>query len=71
MPCVLRKLGPKKTIGHIIYISLYIKGGSKFSKPLLSRDTDSLSDKTLGYQRKHAPSGISLFTLYSKNKVIS
>ena len=48
----------------------YIKGGSKFSKPLLSRDTDSLSCKTLGYQRKHVPSGIWLFTLYCKNKVI-
>ena len=36
----------------------YIKGGPKFSRPLLSRDTDSLSGKTLGHQRKRAPSGI-------------
>ena len=36
----------------------YIKGGLKFSRHLLSRDTDSLSGKTLGHQRKRTPSGI-------------
>ena len=34
----------------------YIKGGSKFSRPLLSRHR--FTDKTLGHQRKRAPSGI-------------
>ena len=36
----------------------YIKGGSKFSRPWLSRDKDSLSGKTVGHQSKRAPSGI-------------
>ena len=31
----------------------YTKGGSKFSRRLLSRDTDSLSGKTLGPKKTH------------------
>ena len=46
----------------------YIKGGSKFGRPLLSRHR--FTDKTLGHQRKRTPSSTRLFTLYCKNKII-